>query len=1847
MERFWKAGKRASAWVMVLLMVISLVNVPGTQVEAASKKSVQSVKLNYTEYTLKKGKKLKLKATILPKNAKSKTITWKSSKKSVATVSSKGVVKAVKKGTTTITATVKGTKKKAKCKITVGTPVKKVTLNQKNITMIEGESATLKATVTPKTASNKKLKWTSSDSTVVSVTNGKLVALKEGKAVITAQAKDGSKKKTTVTVEVQKGEVAVTKVRVNLDKTAIKVGETAKATATVEPADASVKTVTWSTSDAKVAKVDNTGKITGLKAGKATITATSNNKITGSVEIEVKPIAVECVSLDKQNHTMKINESIQLTATVEPNNAADKSVTWKSSDESVVIVDDKGKVSAIGKGDAVVTVKTMDGNKEASCAITVDNVIVTSSFKEMQESLEKDYEGVELHTDEKGEFTISGDYSDTSLAVDAPNATITNEATFKDVEIQAISPNTWIERAIGNYLNLFAEQTHLIVEGEDVRIFVGEGANKANIENNGTIGDIKIATKIELFITGENKTTIPVESDAEGTVIKTSIPLSIDAEKAFVLNVKPGAETTVVVFANDEEMPTIYGIGVIKITNKSTNEVTDVVADNIVDLDETSEIRTGAVTGIVKDYNDAVVQDAAVYVIPCDSAIEENAIDVAIQSAKDQERCYETTTNEMGKYKLSSVPYGNYLMVVKANDLQNYLLTVVLNQETVTNETITMVAQSEEVGTITGTLYNAFDAKAVSEGISLILRKNHNNTSGISVATTKTSAEGKYEFDNILPGNYTIQVVDNRTELPEGENAYIRMSFNVTVIAGETTTEDMTISQGVTKEQIRFVLTWGKEKNGVPSDLDSHLIGPDQDSKFHTYYSDETFSKDDRTYADLDVDDTDYEGPETTTVYQAEDGIYHFYVYDFSNQENKDNLDLATSEAIVKVYRGEQNVATYNIPSGTGTLWDVCTYDINKNILTPINKITYHPGNSEDVGMDPLDIAKKKLKTVLDRYSGLNFGTVLSATISEKLANAKQCYASETDATAVIKMAEELSTYFEGLLSSTKINEITSERIKRYAIYQQGVYDEYDESNRTGYSTIEIQMKDVQTEPEDLSFELASESASYVLQQSDMEGYSKMLVVTNSDTQAVEKYYISYKRFVPSLYPQDVKDGDNYIVTYYTDYNYYTEGDNEKEEEYLIIKGENATLNSPTFTFGDEEIEYTYVDSAESEKGYIGTLTVTYDSEQKVFPVKYIQTMRNLYINNISSASNYITNWYEDWYDSNETEYKVYEVYGLKEEMGTDLSIEFEDSGEDLNYTIVKEEGFAWNYKAVVSVNGMTQDLYIKYTQTEAKNLAPYSGSYKENDMEQYFNSIQLDEDVKTLKIKGCYSKEISWNTVRFMDRGDLTYSVRIENETPYLDVYFGETLLDTYLLSYQLELSTNSILVNDPDNDWMSWTTSSSGIDEADTITYCMIYGENETLGDDVTFSYAVDEVDVKYEVLTDSALGIGKVTFTYEEQSLEVYVRYEKQIHSLYINDITDSSNYIASHNWDYVYDEDNDVEYSVCCVYGLNEELNTETTKITFDVADVEYTLQKEDGAAWNYKVAVTYKGETQYKYLKYIQDTSISVVPTTGKYTTEYGYFSYFSSVKTIEVDGTEYIQVSATDNTEFDAWDTVVFDSKGGVTYSVRLDDNMPLLDVYLNEALYKTYPLVYVIDLKCYYIEVTSDENYIVHQGNAFAFDESGEYVEFFEICGENDTMGNATFSYNVEGVEVSYKEIADPEYVGEVTLSYGESTKTYLVRYEKKMRNLRMISIDDMFVGYSNVIYLDDGYHYVESISGSKETLDGTETYNFGSDVEGVVVKNVTPVEGEDSYNYVLEAEYKGETQNVYIQYTYVATEN
>ncbi|MBO5487318.1 MAG: Ig-like domain-containing protein [Eubacterium sp.] len=1298
-----KRYKRFLSWVVVFLMVLSSVNIPFNSSKAASAKKVKSVKLNYSEYTLKKGKKLKLKATTSPQKVKSKQITWKTSKKSVASVSRKGVVKACKKGTATITATVKGTKKKATCKITVGTPVKSVTVSSKNLSLVEGQSVTVKAQVSPKTASNKKLTWASSDDKIVKAAGGKITAVKKGKAVVTVQAKDGSKKKAKISVEVTEAKHPVSAVSVTLDKASIFVNERTKATAKLEPADAEVKTVTWSVKDSSIAGIDQNGNIVGKNPGKTDIIATSNNNVKGTKEIEVKPISVEKVELNQSEANIYVNETISLVATISPANATNQKVTWKSSDSEVATVSDSGKVTALKPGEAEITAETVDGKKTVKCVVKVANGVVVNSFAKLQSALDGNYEYIALNSDESGEYEISGEHLGQTLVVNAPKATVNNKGVFKKIEIKAISENTWHEKATGNLIDLKAASAHIVVKaGASAELEISEGSQNVRIENDGTINKIAINTNVDVAISGTNRTKIPVRSDVAGTKIKTNIPLSIEATKTFTLDVRQGAETSTVAISDNDAKPSIQGIGVIPVTNKATNDTEDIVAQNV-DSTEDGENTKGSVTGFVVDEAGSAKSGAHIYMIPYIYSIEENAIQKAVEEAKAANRCFETTSSQNGSYTISDIPYGNYLMIVEAENLQTSLTTIVLNESTVTNETITLMEQSETPGSVEGTLYDAYDASRVPAGITLILRRNHNNTSGISVSTTTTDENGDYKFDNVPAGNYTIQVVDNRTEIPEDKAAYVRMSFNITVRAGQKTTEDMTISQGVSDSQVRFVLTWGTEKDTVSSDLDSHLVGPDANGtdKFHTYYSDMTYEANDVKYVALDVDDTTYEGPETTTIYNAVSGSYHFYVYDYTNQDNNENTILSTSEAVVKVYRGEQNVATYNVPNGTGTLWDVCTYDIETNTLTPINKITYHPGGSSEVGLlEPIDISKKRLKEVLDEYDGMDFGAALQEEVSEKIRQAKECYDSEQNFEIVFAMSESLRNYFPTLVNSTAIEDISSERIKGYEIIRRGGFDDVtEESISKEYSVITLSMKDTTTPLEDITVTPRNTTASYEIKPSDKEEFNQLIVVTDSATKASEKYYVRYKKYVPSLYLSNVTDGDNYIIDYDKSW-YYNEETDEDIQCYRIV-GENDTLASPVFVFKDEEITYVYEPSTEENKQFAGTLTITYDGEEMVFPVLYEKRIRTIYLNEVKDGDVYLK-WGDDWYYDEDTddEYLMYDVYGTNEKFSTDVEFTFNTDG--ATYELAEVEGKKWNYELTVTYKGQEQVLYIRYNVGEA-----------------------------------------------------------------------------------------------------------------------------------------------------------------------------------------------------------------------------------------------------------------------------------------------------------------------------------------------------------------------------------------------------------------------------------------------------------------------------------------------------------------------------------------------------------------
>ncbi|SFJ83456.1 Uncharacterized conserved protein YjdB, contains Ig-like domain [Paenibacillus sp. UNC496MF] len=162
---------------------------------------------------------------------------------------------------------------------------------------------------------------------------------------------------------------------VTLDKSALTLptGGTDKLTASVQPSNATNKAVTWTSSDAAVASVNN-GTVTAVSVGTATIAVTTADggfTATAQVTVDDTPVAVTGVALDKSSLSLDAGQTGQLTATVQPTNATNKAVQWSSDNAAAATVDGTGKVTAVAAGSAVITATTADGNFTASATVTV------------------------------------------------------------------------------------------------------------------------------------------------------------------------------------------------------------------------------------------------------------------------------------------------------------------------------------------------------------------------------------------------------------------------------------------------------------------------------------------------------------------------------------------------------------------------------------------------------------------------------------------------------------------------------------------------------------------------------------------------------------------------------------------------------------------------------------------------------------------------------------------------------------------------------------------------------------------------------------------------------------------------------------------------------------------------------------------------------------------------------------------------------------------------------------------------------------------------------------------------------------------------------------------------------------------------------------------------------------------------------------------------------------------------------------------------------------------------------------------------------------------------------------
>ena len=247
-------------------------------------------------------------------------------------------------------------------------PIETIILNKTDITLTKGTSETLQATINPSdTTDDKTLKWTSSNPDVATVDNtGKVTAVGGGTATITVKSQNGKEASCEVKVTSKIESISLNKSNITLSK-----GTSETLKATINPSDTTDdKTLKWTSSNPNIATVDNTGKVTAVGGGTATITVKSKNGKEASCEVKVTS-KIESISLNKSNITLSKGTSETLKATINPSDATDdKTLTWKSEDENIAKVDGNGKVTGVGTGTTNITVITSNG-KSAACKVTV------------------------------------------------------------------------------------------------------------------------------------------------------------------------------------------------------------------------------------------------------------------------------------------------------------------------------------------------------------------------------------------------------------------------------------------------------------------------------------------------------------------------------------------------------------------------------------------------------------------------------------------------------------------------------------------------------------------------------------------------------------------------------------------------------------------------------------------------------------------------------------------------------------------------------------------------------------------------------------------------------------------------------------------------------------------------------------------------------------------------------------------------------------------------------------------------------------------------------------------------------------------------------------------------------------------------------------------------------------------------------------------------------------------------------------------------------------------------------------------------------------------------------------
>ena len=340
--------------------------------------------------------------------------------------------------------------------------------------------------------------------------------------------------------------------------------------------------------------------------------------------------ATKAPTISAKKMTLQVGSKKTLTVKKAGKNATLK---WSSSKKSVATVSKKGVVKAVKAGTANVKCKVVTKGKKhytLTCKVTVKNAAVSktvSTQKALAAALkDKNVKNLTIKTDKEVAFNIpSGNYGKVKLTVDAPNADVVNAGTFKSINIKAIKPNTWKEKAKGNTITVTADDARIVVEaGASLsKVTVSQEGGKIKIEATGTIdaiqidaavdvslavdgtvGEVAVSAPAKVAVEGKTTTAIPVkvEETAKGADVTSSTPVEVKAATEISLNLSKGAEGSKVETTGENAQVAVKNdtTDVIKVTTPAGTQ--EVAKDTTSKVDNTGKV-TDTTTNTSGDNN--------------------------------------------------------------------------------------------------------------------------------------------------------------------------------------------------------------------------------------------------------------------------------------------------------------------------------------------------------------------------------------------------------------------------------------------------------------------------------------------------------------------------------------------------------------------------------------------------------------------------------------------------------------------------------------------------------------------------------------------------------------------------------------------------------------------------------------------------------------------------------------------------------------------------------------------------------------------------------------------------------------------------------------------------------------------------------------------------------------------------------------------------------------------------------------------------------------------------------------------------------------------------------------------